>query len=85
MKQMQTANYTTKFKDKALRQLIDGEYSFIDVFQLLGTGDCLLYNWIAKCKVSNDPTAIYDTKPMQAMLKRLKTEFRRTLEKSDML
>jgi len=83
--QMQKAKYTAEFKEEAVRQVIDRGHSVIDVAKRLGIGDGLLYTWVKKFKVANEPVAIYDMKSMQAELNRLKAELRRTTEERDIL
>jgi transposase len=83
--QMQKAKYTTEFKEEAVRQVIDRGHSVIDVAKRLGIGDGLLYTWVKKFKVANEPVVIDDMKSMQAELNRLKAELRRTTEERDIL
>jgi hypothetical protein len=64
--QMQEAKYTAEFKEEAVRQVIDRGHSVIDVAKRLGIGDGLLYTWVNKFKVANEPVAIDDMKSMQA-------------------
>ena len=73
---MQRAKYTAEFKEEAVRQVIDRGYSVIDVAKRLGIGDDLLYTWVKKFKVANEPVGIDDKKSMQAELNRLKAELR---------
>jgi transposase len=83
--QMQKAKYTAEFKEEAIRQVIDRGHSVIDVAKRLGIGDGLLYTWVKKFKVANEPVVIDDMKSMQAELNRLKAELRRTTEERDIL
>ncbi len=46
-------------------------HSVIDVAKRLGIGDGLLYTWVKKFKVANEPVAVDDMKSIQAELNRL--------------
>jgi transposase len=63
---MQKAKYTAESKEEAVRQVIYRGHSVIDVAKRLGIGDGMLYAWVKKFKVANEPVAIDDMKSIQA-------------------
>ena len=66
---MQKAKYIAEFKEKALHLVINRCHSIIDVAKRLEIVDGLLYIWVKKFKVANEPVAIDDMKSMKAQLK----------------
>jgi transposase len=81
---MQRSKYATKFKDKAVKQVIDKGHSVVDVAKRLGIPDNVLYTWVSKFKKADQPESS-DLKAMQAEVAKLKSELRRTKEERDIL
>ena len=71
--------YPQEFKDEAVRQVIDNDYSIKDVANRLGITDKSLYNWVNKAKKT--PKQNKESEE----LKRLKAELKRVTEERDIL
>jgi transposase len=81
---MQRSKYAAKFKDKAVKQVIDKGHSVVDVAKRPGIPDNVLYTWVSKFKKA-DQSGSSDLKAMQAEMAKLKAELSRTKEERDIL
>ena len=81
---IQRSKYAPKFKDEAVKQVIDKGHSLVDVAKRLGITDVVLYTWGSKFKKTDEPISS-DFKALQAEMVKLKAELRRTNEERDIL
>jgi transposase len=55
---MQRSKYASKFKDKAVKQVINKGHSVVDVAKRLGIPDNVLYTWVSKFKKQTNPDPV---------------------------
>ena len=61
---MQRTKYVVEFKDEAVKQAIDKGHSVVDMAKRLGFAVGLLYTWVSKFKMVDEPAAAGDLKAM---------------------
>ncbi|NBW54152.1 MAG: hypothetical protein EBR42_02445 [Betaproteobacteria bacterium] len=64
--------------------MIDKGHTVVDVAKRLGIADGVLYTWVSKLKIADEPES-NDLKAMQAEMAKIKAELRRTTEERDIL
>ncbi|WP_026972076.1 transposase [Aliagarivorans marinus] len=82
-------NYSTQFKREAVKQMIENDYSAIDVAYRLGISTRVLYDWV---RAYSDPShhcimdqALKMEKTLQAEVKRLQQELKLAQHERDIL
>jgi transposase len=82
---MNTARFTPEFKEEAVRQIIDRNYSVAEVSARLGVSAHSLYKWVKA--VAPDKTEKQASELLEAKseLLRLRAQLRRTEEERDIL
>ena len=81
---MQRTKYAPEFKDEAVKQVVVRGHSVVDVAKRLGIPENVLYTWVSKFKMADEPLSS-DLKVLQAEMVKLKAELRRTTEERDIL
>ena len=82
---MNTVRFTPEFKEEAVRQIIDRNYSVAEVSARLGVSAHSLYKWVKA--VAPDKTEKQASELLEAKseLLRLRAQLRRTEEERDIL
>jgi transposase len=82
---MNTPRFTPEFKEEAVRQIIDRNYSVAEVSARLGVSAHSLYKWVKA--VAPDKTEKQASELLEAKseLLRLRAQLRRTEEERDIL
>jgi len=76
---MSNNKYPQEFKDEAVRQVVDKDYSVPDVAKRLGISDKSLYYWVKKTKTPAKRSAEQDE------IRKLKAELKRVTEERNIL
>jgi transposase-like protein len=76
---MQRSKYTTVFKAEAFKQVVVKGQTLVGVASGLGLGECVLYNWIQKSKVT-DEAPLGEICSMYSEVAILKAELRGIIE-----
>ena len=76
---MSNNKYPQEFKDEAVRQVVNNDYSVPDVAKRLGISDKSLYYWVKKAKTPPAKSA------EQEEIKKLKAELKRVTQERNIL
>ena len=82
---MNNLRYNPKFKDEAVRQVIDRGYSVPDLAQRLGVSVHSLYKWVNAVKPYQSDEKTEESKRAKQEILKLKTDLRHTEDERNIL
>ena len=82
---MSSQRYTPEFKDEAVRQVIERNYSVAEISKRLGVSAHSLYKWVNAVKPDNSDQQNQDLIEARSEVLRLRAQLRRTEEERDIL
>lgn len=77
--------YTDEFKQEAVKQVINNNYSVKDVADRLGIHPDSLKTWVSRYKDPQSTAEYAQLKTVQDEMKKLKSELKRVTEERDIL
>jgi transposase len=77
--------YTDEFKQEAVKQVINNNYSIKDVAERLGIHPDSLKTWVSRYKDPQSTAEYAQLKTVQDEMKKLKSELKRVTEERDIL
>jgi transposase len=77
--------YTDEFKQEAVKQVINNNYSIKDVADRLGIHPDSLKTWVSRYKDPQSTAEYAQLKTVQDEMKKLKSELKRVTEERDIL
>ncbi len=77
--------YTDEFKQEAVKQVINNNYSLKDVAQRLGIHPDSLKTWVSRYKDPQSTAEYTQLKTIHDEMKKLKSELKRVTEERDIL
>jgi transposase len=82
---MGTLRFTPEFKEEAVRQITERDYSVVDVSERLGVSVHSLYKWLRSVKPDNSGYQAQDLLEARSEILKLKAQLKRTEEERDIL
>ena len=82
---MSSQRYTPEFKDEAVRQVVDRDYTVPEVSERLGVSAHSLYKWIKDIKPDKTEQQTAELVDAKSEILRLRAQLRRTEEERDIL
>ena len=79
------ARYTDEFKQEAVKQVINNNYSIKDVAERLGVHPDSLKTWVGRYKDPKASNEYIQLKTIHDEMKKLKSELKRVTEERDIL
>ena len=80
---MSSKRYSEEFKQEAIKQVTERNYSVVEVSNRLGISTKSLYSWLKSARVPSGKSAALDE--LRKENARLKSELKRTTEERDIL
>ena len=82
---MNSPRYTPEFKEEAVRQIVDRDYSVAEVSERLGVSAHSLYKWIKAIKPDKSDAQAAELVQAKSEILNLRAQLRRTEEERDIL
>ena len=82
---MSNERFTPEFKDEAVRQITERDYSVADVSERLGVSAHSLYKWVKAAKPDKSEQHANELAEAKGEILKLKAQLRRTEEERDIL
>jgi len=82
---MSNQRFTPKFKDEAVRQVVERGYSVRDVAERVGVSAHSLYKWVKSVRPDRSEKQAEELIEAKSEILKLRAELRRTQEERDIL
>jgi transposase len=82
---MSNQRFTPKFKDEAVRQVVERGYSVRDVAERIGVSAHSLYKWVKSVRPDRSEKQAEELIEAKSEILKLRAELRRTQEERDIL